>query len=466
MPGMIDKPQIQPLSGDERVKAIQSVLAKLERQNFGRNVSTLLSTINKPNNERIKSIQSIMDRLDSENFGPNASIIASTINHPLKAVKKGAEWIDEQMRIAGSPYAPSYQQVEAATNLAGLAQLGSFPMAPKSAGGTLGSITAWHGSPHKFDEFDMSKIGTGEGAQAYGHGLYFAESPDVAKYYADTLINDTDLPRGANHAEDYILEKIKSYRDELGASPDKTAIYQWINSDGRLINDEYDNFNYREVIDSLDNVYNKLPQSNLYKTSLEWPDPAREAADPLGPQHFLDWDKPLSEQPEGVSSLINSAPLLQKNIDEIYLKYPSNANSDDLFSSDWFSSSVPSHEQLKIEDYQNKIAAINKFKKIFEESGGGLTGGNLIKRGEKSYSPDETSKTLNQIGIPGIRYLDGGSRGAGEGSYNYVVFDDKIPKIKERNGNPLSWLLPATALGYGMAGTRSPLNTPPGKASD
>jgi hypothetical protein len=42
-------------------------------------------------------------------------------------------------------------------------------------------ITAYHGSPHKFSKFDMSKIGTGEGAQAYGHGLYFAENPNVAR---------------------------------------------------------------------------------------------------------------------------------------------------------------------------------------------------------------------------------------------------------------------------------------------
>ena len=41
-------------------------------------------------------------------------------------------------------------------------------------------IKAYHGSPHDFDKFDLSKIGTGEGAQAYGHGLYFAESPKVA----------------------------------------------------------------------------------------------------------------------------------------------------------------------------------------------------------------------------------------------------------------------------------------------
>ena len=33
-------------------------------------------------------------------------------------------------------------------------------------------ITAWHGSPHKFDKFSMDKIGTGEGAQAYGQMTY------------------------------------------------------------------------------------------------------------------------------------------------------------------------------------------------------------------------------------------------------------------------------------------------------
>jgi len=44
-------------------------------------------------------------------------------------------------------------------------------------------MTAFHGTPHRFSKFDMSKIGTGEGAQAYGHGLYFAESEGVAKSY-------------------------------------------------------------------------------------------------------------------------------------------------------------------------------------------------------------------------------------------------------------------------------------------
>ena len=46
-------------------------------------------------------------------------------------------------------------------------------------------ITAYHGTPHDFDKFSMDSIGTGEGAQAYGHGLYFAESEDVALGYRD-----------------------------------------------------------------------------------------------------------------------------------------------------------------------------------------------------------------------------------------------------------------------------------------
>jgi hypothetical protein len=43
---------------------------------------------------------------------------------------------------------------------------------------------------------------------------------------------------------------------------------------------------------------------------------------------------------------------------------------------------------------------------------------------------------LRGFGIPGIRYLDGGSRGAGQGSSNFVLFDDNMPRILEINGVP------------------------------
>jgi hypothetical protein len=45
------------------------------------------------------------------------------------------------------------------------------------------------------------------------------------------------------------------------------------------------------------------------------------------------------------------------------------------------------------------------------------------------------------LGIPGIRYLDQGSRGQGAGTRNYVMFDDQFPEIVSRNGVSLSDLL-------------------------
>jgi len=56
--------------------------------------------------------------------------------------------------------------------------------------GALGAgpgIRAYHGSPYSFERFDINKIGTGEGAQAYGHGLYFAEHEPVALDYRNRL---------------------------------------------------------------------------------------------------------------------------------------------------------------------------------------------------------------------------------------------------------------------------------------
>jgi hypothetical protein len=55
----------------------------------------------------------------------------------------------------------------------------------------IAELDVYHGTPHKYapteanplGEFDASKIGTGEGAQAYGHGMYLAETPEVAKTY-------------------------------------------------------------------------------------------------------------------------------------------------------------------------------------------------------------------------------------------------------------------------------------------
>ena len=57
----------------------------------------------------------------------------------------------------------------------------------------IGNMIAYHGTPHEIKGgFDISKVGTGEGAQSYGHGMYFAENPKVAKGYQQTLANRWD----------------------------------------------------------------------------------------------------------------------------------------------------------------------------------------------------------------------------------------------------------------------------------
>lgn len=58
---------------------------------------------------------------------------------------------------------------------------------------------AWHGSPHTFDRFSTEHIGTGEGAQAHGWGLYFAENRMTAEGYRNRL---SDRSRQANQVLD------------------------------------------------------------------------------------------------------------------------------------------------------------------------------------------------------------------------------------------------------------------------
>lgn len=53
-------------------------------------------------------------------------------------------------------------------------------------GESVPPFRAQHSTPHQFERFDSSRIGSGEGAQMYGHGLYFAENPAVAQAYRES----------------------------------------------------------------------------------------------------------------------------------------------------------------------------------------------------------------------------------------------------------------------------------------
>jgi hypothetical protein len=190
-------------------------------------------------------------------------------------------------------------------------------------GTTAPGVRAFHGSPYDFERFDTSRIGTGEGAQAYGHGLYFAENESVAQ----------------------------SYRDELARKNQRPFT---VNTGGP--------FGTVEMLEQ-----DPTRPGRVYEVNI--------AADP---EQFLHWDKPLHQQSDAVKQ----------------------------------SGILPTTPEYMLQ-----------------------TGGEFLDRLSKRLGgSDKAAAALQQAGIPGIRYLDQGSRGAGEGTHNYVVFDANTIDILRKYG--------------------------------
>lgn len=86
--------------------------------------------------------------------------------------------------FAQSPIDIQREGMEALGGLLGISNEGTAR--PEDLPDTLFQ-PAWHGTPHEFEQFDIGKIGTGEGNQAFGWGLYFAGDRGVAEGYRDRL---------------------------------------------------------------------------------------------------------------------------------------------------------------------------------------------------------------------------------------------------------------------------------------
>lgn len=255
----------------------------------------------------------------------------------------------------------------------------------------IGAIRAYHGSPHDFDRFSMDHIGTGEGAQAYGHGLYFAGKPEVAEGYRDSL---STMAAHNSQVEqiDRFLELMPDV-DSRDAVIAAQAAFRAIDSDGMATPDAVTRHIRRMAGEArpgaeqiaqqaADYVSQNAPASKggrLYEVEL-----APDDAD------LLDWDAPLSEQPSVAQKLAM-------------------ANSKSLV------------KRLK-EFKANRLNEMQGNETIWN----GLDGTDLYRALGDSRA---ASEALRQAGIPGIRYLDGGSRAAGDGSRNYVMFDDSLIKI-------------------------------------
>ena len=104
----------------------------------------------------------------------------------LKAVMLPGDVYQGKVSMYGDDGHTNPEIINRSADLAGMVTLGAGAV-PAEANSLRAGIKAYHGSPHDFDRFDLSKIGTGEGAQAYGHGLYFADNEAVARSYRDTI---------------------------------------------------------------------------------------------------------------------------------------------------------------------------------------------------------------------------------------------------------------------------------------
>jgi hypothetical protein len=226
----------------------------------------------------------------------------------------------------------------------------------------------YHGTPHTLPptpnnplgEFDASKIGTGEGAQAYGHGIYTAENPAVATGYAEQLstaqgpLGDVAKYWRKNGGE----EAFRSFAKDAGLPPaeiEKTA----------------------NVIRNTGNLYKiDLPDEKIAK--------------------MLDWDKPLSQQPANVQAALKG----------IASKFPE----------------IPDFNLQKWMDADPLASTFH----------------NVLNR-DLGVDPALIASTFKEKGIPGIKYLDEGSRAAKNGTRNFVIFpgNEHLLQIQDINGNPI-----------------------------
>ena len=257
-------------------------------------------------------------------------------------------------------------------------------------------ITAYHGSPHEFKSFDTRKIGTGEGAQAYGHGLYFAENEDVARNYRDALGGD---PVGE---VDRLIKRLENEHDSGTYLNGDEVMYATKGLEG--LSPLKNSSDFKSL--ALDAVLNKNEESaqklkELSKKHGKTGHMYEVRLDAHPEEHLLDWNKPLKEQHHKVIAAFNKAVVPVKD-------------DEGKMIHDMYGDKV-AHEYLGLFD---KSKGSQAYKTFAEQIGG----------------QDKASEALSKAGIRGIRYLDAGSRGQDErsGTHNYVIFDPQHIKVKRR----------------------------------
>jgi hypothetical protein len=268
---------------------------------------------------------------------------------------------------------------------------------------------AFHGTPHDFDRFSIDKIGTGEGAQAYGHGLYFAENQAVAEDYKRklTLMQPaafdgagatlTNAEKAANTAlANHGWDKQKALASLENERPRHSDV------DRQAFEDEW-NAKVREAVSRWSKNTGRLYQVDI---------PDEVVA------RMLLWDKPLSAQSEkvqdAVAKLNRPTSLLEVLADKTIPQLIKWVNGFDRNNS--FDEMVEEDPSLTADDVRAAIISSYDEEDMAEYLGSprfdpARTGESIYRELSSKLGGDAAaSKAMDEAGVPGIRYLDGGSR--------------------------------------------------------
>jgi len=295
----------------------------------------------------------------------------------------------------------------------------------------LKGIRAFHGSPHDFERFSLDAIGTGEGAQAYGHGLYFAENEAVARGYRDQISKDWrrtgtgDL--FAPSSLEHLNVRVRATNGELD-----NAIETARSVLAREDMPEATRAMARRDLARLEEIQAsgglEPHQGHMYEVNID-----------AAPEEFLDWDAPIYRQSETVLNGLRSLGAETERRSR-YSVAPSATGRRWTVRNVW-GDAVGSYKTREAAD-----AAAEAGSDSFNKGGGMLAYTNV--GGNSAYphlDKGAASQRLRDVGIRGIRYLDQGSRAAGSGSRNYTVFDDSLVNIVRKYAVP-------GAIGLGSGG--------------
>ena len=273
---------------------------------------------------------------------------------------------------------------------------------------------AWHGSPHDFDEFDLGAIGSGEGNQAHGWGLYFAKKKTVSRNYQKVLSKRLGTTNPKLFKVEIPDEKTMLDEDKYFKEQNKDVVNKIVLATNNL------NIDKRKA---LLEYYKEHPS---YTTNKEYEKILGEIQEIKRDQEYL------------TDALLN-------NVNKIKEKIARETAAEYGYSFDELKADSTFEMTKKLLGEMNeKLATLEKEKetewakekarqdKILENIGNTFTktpytGRNVYLALSKAFGGDKgASEFLNSIGVSGITY-DGYTDGR-----CYVVFDDKAIKIIEK----------------------------------